>query len=54
MLRFSKSISLLEFGIFGEGSQILTNHKRENSSFSFLVGLNLGPFPEITAFNNDQ
>ena len=28
----------IEYGIFGEGSQISTNQKQENSAFSFLIG----------------
>ena len=28
----------MEYEIIGEGSQILTNQKRENSAFSFLIG----------------
>ena len=39
---------LIEYGIIGEGSQILTNHKRENSVFSILIGRNLRPFPDNT------
>ena len=30
--------SNIEYGISVEGSQILTNQKRENSAFSILVG----------------
>ena len=37
----------IEFGIIGEGSQILTNQKRENSAFSILIGRNLRPFPML-------
>ena len=29
---------IIEHGIFGEGSQISTNHKRENDAFSLLIG----------------
>ena len=39
---------LIEYGIIGEGSQILTNQKRENSAFSRLIGRNLRPFPDNT------
>ena len=39
---------LIEYGIFGEGFQILNNQKRENSSFSLLIGRNLRPFPSNT------
>ena len=28
----------IEYEIFGEGSQISTNQKRENSAFSLLIG----------------
>ena len=42
---FSKTI---EYGIFGEGSQISTNQKRESTVFSLLIGQNLRPFPENT------
>ena len=38
----------IEYGIIGEGSQISTNQKRDNSAFSFLIGRNLRPFPENT------
>ena len=38
----------IEHGIIGEGSQILTNQKRENSAFSILIGRNLRPFPDNT------
>ena len=31
----------IEYGTFGEGSQISTNQKRENSAFSPLIGRNL-------------
>ena len=41
-----KKGNLIEYEIFGEGSQISTNQKRENSAFSHLVGWNLRPFPE--------
>ena len=34
----------IEYAIIGEGSQILTNQKRENSAFSPLIGQNLRPF----------
>ena len=36
----------IEYGIFGEGSHISTNQKRENSASSLLIGGNLRPFPE--------
>ena len=39
---------LIEHGIIGEGSQISTNQKRENSAFSFLIGQNFRPFLEHT------
>ena len=31
----------IEYGIFGEGSQISTNQKRESTVFSLLIGRNL-------------
>ena len=34
-IEFSSNI---EYEIFGEGSQISTNQKRENSAFSLLIG----------------
>ena len=39
---------VIEYGIFGEGSQISTNQNRENSAFSLLIGRNVKPFPENT------
>ena len=41
----------MEYGIFGEGSQISTNQKRERTVFSLLIGRNLRPFPEITVLH---
>ena len=41
----------LEYGIFGEGSQISTNQKRERTVFSLLIGWNLRPFPENFALS---
>ena len=38
----------IEYGIFGEGSHILTSQKRENGSFSILIVRNIRPFPENT------
>ena len=38
----------IEYGTFGEGSQISTNQKLESSVFSILIGLNLRPCPENT------
>ena len=40
--------AIIEYGIIGEGSQILANQKRENSAFSILMCRNLGPFPDNT------
>ena len=40
----------IEYGIFGEVSQISTNQKRENSAFSLLIGQNMRPFSENTVF----
>ena len=37
---------LSEYEIIGEGSQILTNQKRESTVFSLLIGRNLRPFPD--------
>ena len=37
---------VIEYEIIGEGSQISTNQKRENSAFSLLIGRNLRPFPD--------
>ena len=37
-----------EYGIFGEGSHILTNQKRDNCAFSLLIDRNMRPFPENT------
>ena len=31
----------IEYGIFGEGSHISTNQKRENTVFSLLIGLSI-------------
>ena len=31
-------LQVIEYGIFGEGSQILTNQKPENSAVSILIG----------------
>ena len=36
----------IEYEIIGEGSQILTNQKRESTVFSLLIGRNLRPFPD--------
>ena len=36
----------MEYGIFGEGSKTSINQKRENSTFSHLIGKNLRPLPE--------
>ena len=33
----------IEYSIFGEGSHILTNQKRENGAFSLLIGRNTSP-----------
>ena len=32
-----KFTSTIEYGIFGEGSQISTNHNRESTVFSLLI-----------------
>ena len=32
--------------MFGLGSHVLTNQKRENGPFSLLIGRNMRPFPE--------
>ena len=45
------STKVIEYDIFGEGSQISTNKKRENSAFWLLIGLNLTPFPGNTALS---
>ena len=37
---------VIEYEIIGEGSQILTNQKRESTVFSLLIGRNLRPFPD--------
>ena len=42
------SPDLREWGIFGEGSHILTSQERENDAFSLLIGQNMRPFPENT------
>ena len=39
---------VIEYEIIGEGSQILTNQKRESTVFSLLIGRNLRPFPIIS------
>ena len=39
-------LSPIEYEIIGEGSQILTNQKRESTVFSLLIGRNLRPFPD--------
>ena len=39
---------VIEYGIFGEGSHISTNQKREITVFSLLIGRNMRPFPENT------
>ena len=39
--------------IFGEGSQIPTNQKRERTVFSLLIGRNLRPFPKNTVLYKD-
>ena len=36
----------IEYEIFGEGSHISTNQKRERTLFSLLIGSNMRPFPE--------
>ena len=36
----------IEYEIIGEGSQILTNQKRESTVFSLLISRNLRPFPD--------
>ena len=38
----------MEHGIFGKGSHILTNQRRESTVFSLLIGQNMRPFPENT------
>ena len=38
----------IEYGIFGEGSQISTNKKRENLAFSLLIGRKMRHFPKNT------
>ena len=43
----------IEYGTFGEGSQIATNQKRESTVFSLLIGRNLRPFPDNTALYKD-
>ena len=49
LTRFVKQlIKLIEYGIFGEGSHIPTNQRRENGAFSLLIGRNMRPFPENT------
>ena len=37
------STQFIEYGIFGEGSHIPTNQKRENGAFSLLIGRNTRP-----------
>ena len=44
----------IEYGIFGEGSQISTNQKRESTVFSPLIGQNLRPFPENTVHYSSE
>ena len=44
----SQNGGMIEYGIFGEGSQISINQRRESTVFSFLIGRNLGLFPENT------
>ena len=44
-LRLGRSI---KYDIFGKGSQISTNKKRESTVFSILFGRNLRPFPDNT------
>ena len=39
---------IIEYGIFGEGSHISTNQKRENGAFPLLIGRNMRPFPDNT------
>ena len=39
---------LIEYGVIGEGSQILANQKRESTVISLLIGLNLRPFSKNT------
>ena len=36
--RFKKNWRNIEYGIFGEGSHISTNQKRESTVFSLLIG----------------
>ena len=38
----------IEYGIFGAGSQISTNQRRESTVSSLLIGLDLRPFPDNT------
>ena len=38
----------IEYGIFGEGSQVSTNQKRKCTVLTLLIGWNLRPFPENT------
>ena len=46
-MRVSNTKSIV-YGIFGEGSQSSTDHKRENSAFLLYIGLILGNIPENT------
>ena len=43
-----QNVKGIEYGIFGEGSQISTNHRRESTVFSLLIGRNLRPFSDNT------
>ena len=43
--------NMIEYGIFGERSQIKTNQKQESIAFSLLIGRNLGLFPENTVLH---
>ena len=45
-------LAIIEYGIFGEGSRISTNQKRENSALLILIGRNLRPYPDNTALYN--
>ena len=36
-----ETMKVVEYGVIGEGSQILNNQKRENSAYSILIGRNL-------------
>ena len=48
-------VDVIEWGIFGEGSHILTNQERENCAFSLLIGQNKRPFPKnIVLYKNGK